>query len=585
MRYKSVMLLLILLTLIVVISSLFLFIKPPKKEMHVKLKTSLVKELERQKHESANVLKKSWGDKTLFKPINAVQGSKDEYITYYAYQTASILGQSPGKNYCKFMKHVTDQNSFSTETENLIFTGIERVYRAQKSLELCMGETEQTNLSTIEKHVKYLLNSTYIDEGYFISEEFKTHKDKPEYTEVKFQQTYMMLYLANVYNQLDELNIEQIKSWIKQISLNDLMMINTLTNINDILGSKTNIKIDLNEVQNLINKAEYHFSDFISLNSLVQLSKKKYIQLDNSMTNTIIEKTKKYKFGLSDIQSEYFKNNILKTLNSFMNEKEKENLLQDFSTYMYDDGMLPTFSTYNNPFSPSLIGRLSEEFTVEHPGIHDAIILNKIRTVNIAELMKEDSFEVYSYSTLFKLTNSDPNKLQKEELKKMLLQKIKQPISHGNIMSWSFYVKSLINLEGKISSKVLPDNTNEILNNIIKTEKSYFGENNEISTLVFLETLASTKLYQDKIVKTKAFIDKVYCDENSEIGAYLIYYKTMLQEELEIPYDKNEIASKLALLFNRSGYSLSTKHEFPDIYSTYFLIKINHKLTEGQNHA
>ena len=58
----------------------------------------------------------------------------------------------------------------------------------------------------------------------------------------------------------------------------------------------------------------------------------------------------------------------------------------------------------------------------------------------------------------------------------MLKQKIKLPINRNNVMSWSFYVKSLINLDEKISVNMLPNNTPEILNSIIEKEKSYFGK-------------------------------------------------------------------------------------------------------------
>lgn len=584
MRYKFSVILPVLLIL-VAFFTIYIYINSNEKGEHLKLNTNLIKELERQKKESANVLKRSWGDETLFNPVNAVEDSKDEYITYYAYQTVYLLGESPGRNYCKHLKQVTEKGDFSAETENLIFTGIERVYRAQKSLELCIGETEQTKFSGIEKHVIDLLNSTYIDHGYFISEEFKPYKDKPEYIEVKLQQTYMMIYLANVYKQLDKIDTNQIKLWIKQIPLKDLTVINTITKIDEILGSKTNVEIDIKEVESLVNQQTYQIHDFMSLNSLVELYNKKYIQLDNSIITSIKDKIKKYQFGLSDIQSEYIKNNILKNLNTDINEKEKEILLKDFSTYMYDDGMLPTFSTYNNPLSPSLVGRISEEFTVANSSNHDVKILNTIKNLNMKELMKQDPFEVYSYVTLYKLADSTPDDSQKKELIEMLKQKIKLPINRNNVMSWSFYVKSLINLDEKISVNMLPNNTTEILNSIIETEKSYFGKNGEISTLVFLETIASTELYQDKLIKTKKFIEVVDADENSEIGAYLIYYKTMLQEILEIPYDKNKTASKITRLFKQSGYSLSTQHKFADVYSTYFLMNVNQILSEAKHNV
>ncbi|MGD6867599.1 hypothetical protein ACQCV6_15360 [Bacillus cereus] len=584
MRYKFSVILPALLIL-VAFFTIYIYINSNEKGEHLKLNTNLIKELERQKKESANVLKRSWGDETLFNPVNAVEGSKDEYITYYAYQTVYLLGESPGRNYCKHLKQVTEKGDFSAETENLIFTGIERVYRAQKSLELCIGETEQTKFLGIEKHVIDLLNSTYIDNGYFISEEFKPYKDKPEYIEVKLQQTYMMIYLANVYKKLDEIDTNQIKLWIKQIPLKDLTIINTITKIDEILGAKTNVEIDIKEVESLVNQQTYQIHDFMSLNSLVELYNKKYIQLDNSIITSIKDKIKKYQFGLSDIQSEYIKNNILKNLNTDINEKEKEILLKDFSTYMYDDGMLPTFSTYNNPLSPSLVGRISEEFTVANSSNHDVKILNTIKNLNMKELMKQDPFEVYSYVTLYKLADSTPDDSQKKELIEMLKQKIKLPINRNNVMSWSFYVKSLINLDEKISVNMLPNNTTEILNSIIEKEKSYFGKNGEISTLVFLETIASTELYQDKLIKTKKFIEVVDADENSEIGAYLIYYKTMLQEILEIPYDKNKTASKITRLFKQSGYSLSTQNKFADVYSTYFLMNVNQILSEAKHNA
>ena len=81
---------------------------------------------------------------------------------------------------------------------------------------------------------------------------------------------------------------------------------------------------------------------------------------------------------------------------------------------MYDDGMLPTFSTYNNPLSPSLVGRISEEFTVANSSNRDVKILNTIKNLNMKELMKQDPFEVYSYVTLYKLADSTPDDSQKK---------------------------------------------------------------------------------------------------------------------------------------------------------------------------
>ena len=73
---------------------------------------------------------------------------------------------------------------------------------------------------------------------------------------------------------MDKIDTNQIKLWIKQIPLKDLTIINTITKIDEILDSKTNVEIDIKEVESLVNQQTYQIQDFMSLNSLVELYNK-----------------------------------------------------------------------------------------------------------------------------------------------------------------------------------------------------------------------------------------------------------------------------------------------------------------------
>ncbi|MGP7818812.1 hypothetical protein [Niallia sp. 01092] len=577
MRYK-IPKIIILFIIILILSLYFTLYKMPKKEESIPLTDDLFSKLEMQQKASATMLERSWGNETLFRPINAIDGSKDEYVTYYVYQTASLLGHSPNKNYCQTLLQMLHKDSFPKEQENLIFSGIERVFRAQKSMELC----QENAALLLRKHIKYLLNTTYNEQGFFLSEEFKKFKNKPEYMDVKIQQTYMMLYLASNYGFLEDIDTKKIKYWIDTIILEDFYRIDTVIKINKMLGYETEFEIDNNKVYQLVNLKSYNFNDLLELNSLTNINKfQNNFKLENKTISIILNKLDNYHFGLSDIQSEYYKLNILSNLNKSIKKQEKQLLLRDFSAYVYKDGMFPTISSFNNPFSPTFIGRDSVEYSKYKTTKYDKTIFKHIKQVDISELIKLDSLEVFSFVSLLKLIDGEEiEENKKEELKKALLKKVKEPIVRSNIMSWSFYTRSLQILEGDISKDMLPKNTEDILNQIVISQKSYFESNDNISTLVFLDTLARTGVYLNKIKKTEPFINKVNIDINSDIAAYLIYYKTSLLEELDLPYDKNKIANHVKNLFKNHGYALNNKESFPDIYSTYFMMNTNKLLME-----
>ncbi|MGD7008558.1 hypothetical protein [Metabacillus sp. 84] len=549
----------------------------------VKIDKELFTELQEQQLESSLRMMKSWGDENLYSPSNAMEGSKDEYVSYYAYQTADLLGENPHEPYCRTVIEFLKNDSFADEEDQLIFTGIERVYRADQSLSLCSYEASQSK-AYMEKHVQHLLDTTYIPDGYFISNEFKEYRDKPGYELVKVQQTRMMLNMASKYGFMEALDQKAIRSWVKSLELNELQTLEAAAEMNQIMGIETARKIPSADIDKLIHKRTYDFNDLMDLNSLAALQKLQPELLQPDEMAEIAEKVKKQFYGLSDIQSEYLKMNLLHQFHSLPDPQHKDMILKDLSVYRYEDGMLPSFSTYDNQFSPVLIGKVSEEYAGRSNPAHDEAILKRVLAADIDELMKQDPFEVYSFVSLLSKTGGKLPDEKKEALNAALLKKMEMPIVRSSMMGFTFYAKALKQLNGSITKEMLPPNTEAILNEIIQKQASYFGEKDQVSSLAFLETLSSIGLYTDQVRKAKPFADQVKTDPDSEIGAYLIYYKAALMHNSGMPYDQNKTGRNISQLYKRTGYALNSSKSFPDIYSTYFLMAINHNLTEDFHH-
>lgn len=579
MRYKKTLISIILLIIVLPVC-IFIF-KGVDKDKSIQLTEETSSKLQKQQNASTTMLLKSWNNQTLYTPVNTVEGSKDEYVTYYFYKTAFLLGHKPTLNYYKTTLDMLKSNSFSKEEGDLIFTGIERVYRTQKLLELDEKNLNSSS-SLMKNHTKYLINTTFMSEGYFISNEFNEYRNTPEYLDVEIQQTFMMLYLATEYGLIKDVELNKIESWVDSIDLNnDPIRIEKVVQINEMLNRKSKLKINPSKIRKLIYHDSYNFNDILTINSITNLYLDKIIKLTHKEISAINSRLKSSYFNDSDIQSQYYKLDSLKKLGVSISTKENDMELKKINYFIdNNNGMLPTISSYNNPFSILLIGRYAETTTGFKSNLHDVKILKYLNKIKASELIKQDALEIYSYTSLFQLSDKKMETNNRKTLINYLLKKIKVPIDQSNVMDWSFYIKSLVALNIDLSSDMLSENTQVILDKIIKDQKSVFGNNTEISTLAFLEALSNANLSLEKIKQTKTFIDNVKIDTHLDTAPYLIYYKTALLEETSLPYDKNELAEPIAKLFKHVGYALNDQKQFYDVYSTFFIMQANQLLLE-----
>ncbi|PAC80393.1 hypothetical protein CHI05_17110, partial [Bacillus sp. 7788] len=269
-------------------------------------------------------------------------------------------------------------------------------------------------------------------------------------------------------------------------------------------------------------------------------------------------------------------------LNVTINSKEKDAFLNKYSTFEYNNGMFPTITPFNNAFTPILIGKDLSQFSNDQTKKINTIIRKHIAKVTLDDLLKLDALEIYSYLALLDLTGAQhPDNQLSMQLKKYLIKKTREPINVQNVMNWSFYTRSLLILEKDFNKDFLPVNTEDKINKITKYPGNYFNEENKITSLIFLDTLARTNLYSTELKKLESDIRNVSINTSVDIAAYLIYYKVSLMEKLDIQYDKNEIADQITVLYKNTGYTLNEKQNFPDMYSTYLITSVN-KMVMGE---
>ncbi|MFS0657150.1 hypothetical protein [Bacillus sp. 179-C3.3 HS] len=571
---------LVALLFVLLISSYFLFFYNSKKQPTAILSNEFSSKLEQQQHQNIKKVENSWKDDTLFTLINAVNDTEDEYTSYYFHQSALLLNQPTDEKFCNTQFEKLEEESFAKDiTDNMIFTGIERVYRAYQSIKNCKGDATPL----IKKHTQYLLNTSFYKDGFFLSEEFKEFKDNPDYMDVKLQQTHMMLVLLSDLNLMQSVNKHKISLWVDKIKPEDFVTLELILDINEKLQLDSKYNLNSTELKKRINKKNLDFDDLLEINSFVNLNSKNLIKKDKELLNSISKKIRSFSFEASDIQSEYFKLNILKNLNVEIDPKEKEAFIDKFSTFEYENGMFPAIAPFNNSFSPILIGKDLSEFPKNKAAKIDKIIRSHLSKVTFDDLVKLDALEIYSYISLLDLTDHQHNNQLNIKLKQYLTKKVKEPIDVHTIMNWSFYTRSLLKLESDFERELLPDNTNEMITKITKYPESYYDEEKKITSLVFLDTLARTELYSSELESVKSDIRDIPINVSIDIAAYLIYYKVSVMEKLEIEYDKNEVAQQITSLFKKKGYSLNKKQNFPDIYSTYLITNAN-KMVMGVKH-
>lgn len=569
----------ILIIFILLLSIYFLLFYNKGIEHTTKLSNELSLELKQQQQQSIQNIQYSWKDDSLFTLVNAINGTEDEYTSYYFHQSALLLNQPTDNNYCKTITKKLEEESFARDiTDNMIFTGIERVYRAYQSIQNCKTDA----IPLLKKHTQYLLKESFYKNGFFLSEEFKEFKNNPDYQDVKLQHTYMMLALLSNLNLIEKVNKHKINMWVDNIKPKDFVTLETLLGIYGFLGIDKKFNLNNEIIRKRITKKTLDFDDLLEINSYVNIHKSNMLKADKQLLKSISNKIKYLSIEVSDIQSEYFKLNILRNLNVTINSKEKDAFLNKYSTFEYNNGMFPTITPFNNAFTPILIGKDLSQFSNDQTKKINTIIRKHIAKVTLDDLLKLDPLEIYSYLALLDLTGAQhPDNQLSMQLKKYLIKKTRESINVQNVMNWSFYTRSLLILEKDFNKDFLPVNTEDKINKITKYPGNYFNEENKITSLIFLDTLARTNLYSTELKKLESDIRNVSINTSLDIAAYLIYYKVSLMEKLDIQYDKNEIADQITVLYKNTGYTLNEKQNFPDMYSTYLITSVN-KMVMGE---
>lgn len=392
----------------------------------------------------------------------------------------------------------------------------------------------------------------------------------------------MMLALLSNLNLIEKVNKHKINMWVDNIKPKDFVTLETLLGIYGFLGIDKKFNLNNEIIRKRITKKTLDFDDLLEINSYVNIHKSNMLKADKQLLKSISNKIKYLSIEVSDMQSEYFKLNILRNLNVTINSKEKDAFLNKYSTFEYNNGMFPTITPFNNAFTPILIGKDLSQFSNDQTKKINTIIRKHIAKVTLDDLLKLDALEIYSYLALLDLTGAQhPDNQLSMQLKKYLIKKTREPINVQNVMNWSFYTRSLLILEKDFNKDFLPVNTEDKINKITKYPGNYFNEENKITSLIFLDTLARTNLYSTELKKLESDIRNVSINTSLDIAAYLIYYKVSLMEKLDIQYDKNEIADQITVLYKNTGYTLNEKQNFPDMYSTYLITSVN-KMVMGE---
>jgi hypothetical protein len=565
--------------LILLLGTLFLSLRDEPRVLSKKVEKTLSQQLD----EIGGVINSDITTGSSSFLISPIEDSKDEFTTFYTYYTLSYLEQSPNEKVCRRYAQEIKDKGFIEETEET-FTGIERLYNGIRLLELCEEIRSEEIIRGATDNIKTLWKVTYDKEGYFLSDEFKDFQDKAGYLEVKLNQTYMMLDLASKANiTIDERKMD-IKNWLDNVikDKTDPLIIRKYLDITELLGfTNDNGIISKVKYDSFIGKEIYNFNDLVTIENIAYLHDSEYIQLSEDEISTIINTLALLNYQFTDIQTEYYVVSIYSHLDELDSYNYKDELLNQFNSFVYTDGMLPLFSKVTNPFS-SLYTMVTALDNKENNDIAIAQLRERVSMIlqqsKVEEILEIDSYELYSYIKLQQFINPNFNQT---ELAKQLIKAIKEELSPvlnaGNIIKNSHYIHSLSTLNATVSKEELPRNIDEALNKLGNGQVKLFKNSNDFTNLLLVYSLSGLDLFREELQEVIPYVKKVDVDLSSDVAAYELYYKALFLNQLGEKFDQNEVARKVIELQKGNGYKLNKKQRFANFYSTSFLIELSEK--------